>query len=110
MFVDTIAADSTAASFLETIVRMAEILSLQVVVEGIETADQAALIATFGNVFGQGYQLGRPVGVVATDRLLADGIVTLRAPNAASARALQRRPRLVMLAPPAADSSTPRAG
>jgi diguanylate cyclase (GGDEF)-like protein len=111
MFVDTIVTDSTAASLLETIIQMAGILSLQVVVEGIETADQAALIATFGNVFGQGYQLGRPVGVAATNRLLADGVLTLRDQSADAVRARQRRPRLVMLPTPGATgSSTPRAG
>lgn len=71
LFVDAIAIDPVAAAFLETIVRMGAILSLSVVVEGIETAAQASLIAGFGGVLGQGYQLGRPMSVTAVDRLLA---------------------------------------
>lgn len=91
MFVDPIVHDSTAASFLETIVRMAEILSLQVVVEGIETADQAALIASFGHVYGQGYHLGRPMASTAAGRLLAD------AASRVDGGPVTARPRLIAL-------------
>ena len=110
MFVDTIATDSTAASFLETIVRMAEILSLHVVVEGIETADQAAMIGTFGNVRGQGYLLGRPMGVAAIDRLLTEFVADLRDDLAHTVRNGQRRPRLLPTPPtPHVPSVAPRA-
>jgi EAL domain-containing protein (putative c-di-GMP-specific phosphodiesterase class I) len=104
MFVDPIAVDSTAAAFLETIVGMADILGLRVVVEGIETADQAALVATFGRVFGQGYHLGRPMGPAAIDTLLA-GVSAA----AIDAGRPGQRPRLVALAPPHPASSRPRA-
>jgi diguanylate cyclase (GGDEF)-like protein len=107
MFVDTIVADSTAAAFLESIVRMAEILSLEVVVEGIETQEQAALIATFGNVRGQGYLLGRPMGVEAIDGLLAGTVAASFADTAARVGARQRRPRL--LPARAVDTAEPRA-
>jgi diguanylate cyclase (GGDEF)-like protein len=76
LFVDTIVTDPVAAAFLETIVRMGEILSLSVIVEGIESAAQVALIAGCGGVLGQGYQLGRPMGVAAVDRLLSTGALT----------------------------------
>jgi EAL domain-containing protein (putative c-di-GMP-specific phosphodiesterase class I) len=104
MFVDPIVVDSTAASFLETIVGMAGILALQVVVEGIETADQSALIATFGPVLGQGYHLGRPMGPAAIDKLLIELACGGRNPGRRG-----QRPRLVALSPPSASSSTPRA-
>jgi EAL domain-containing protein (putative c-di-GMP-specific phosphodiesterase class I) len=104
MFVDPIVVDSTAASFLETIVGMAGILALQVVVEGIETADQSALIATFGPVLGQGYHLGRPMGPAAIDKLLIELACGGRNPSRRG-----QRPRLVALSPPSASSSTPRA-
>ncbi|HSP65951.1 MAG TPA: EAL domain-containing protein [Candidatus Deferrimicrobium sp.] len=110
MFVDTIVADSTAAAFLESIVRMAEILSLQVVVEGIETAAQAAIIGNFGHVRGQGYLLARPMGVAAVDRLLADHIAESADGVARRHRAGPRRPRV--LPPPRsrrAEPATPRA-
>ncbi|MEO8897247.1 MAG: GGDEF domain-containing phosphodiesterase [Candidatus Dormibacter sp.] len=77
MFVDTIVTDPVAAAFLETIVRMGEILSLSVTVEGIESAAQVALIAGCGGVLGQGYQLGRPMSVAAVDELLSAAVVTV---------------------------------
>jgi EAL domain-containing protein (putative c-di-GMP-specific phosphodiesterase class I) len=77
MFVDTIVTDPVAAAFLETIVRMGEILSLSVIIEGIESAAQVALIAGCGGVLGQGYQLGRPMSVTAVDELLSAAVVTV---------------------------------
>jgi diguanylate cyclase (GGDEF)-like protein len=71
IFVDTIATDPVAAALLETVVQMGVILSLDVVVEGIETADQAAIIARFTGVLGQGYHLGRPMSAAAGDTLLS---------------------------------------
>lgn len=73
MFVDTIVTDPVAAAFLETIVTMGEILSLKVIVEGIESAAQVSLIAGCGGVLGQGYQLGRPMSVAAIDEVLTSG-------------------------------------
>lgn len=112
MFVDTIATDSTAASFLETIVRMAEILSLHVVVEGIETAQQTALIASFGSVSGQGYHLGRPMAVGAMDCVLRAAIPEHGwSPYRNRRSSPGPRPPLVTLAPPClADRSSPLAG
>jgi diguanylate cyclase (GGDEF)-like protein len=108
MFVDNIVTDSTAASFLETIVHMAAILSLRVVVEGIESPAQAALIASFGEVFGQGYALGRPLGIADVDRMLAAGVS--RPSGAAALPRSSRRPRIVALPSPPAADRTPRAG
>jgi EAL domain-containing protein (putative c-di-GMP-specific phosphodiesterase class I) len=112
LFVDTIATDPTAASFLETIVHMAEILSLQVVVEGIETAQQAMLIASFGAVLGQGYQLGRPMAAWAMNKVLTADVVAHRGTGRRiRSRAQGQRPRLV--SPPltrVADRSSPLVG
>jgi EAL domain-containing protein (putative c-di-GMP-specific phosphodiesterase class I) len=77
MFVDTIVTDPVAAAFLETIVRMGEILSLSVIIEGIESAAQVALIAGYSGVLGQGYQLGRPMAIAAVDRILSAGSLTI---------------------------------
>ena len=109
MFVDTIATDPTASAFLESIVRIAEILSLDVVVEGIETLEQAGIITTFGNVRGQGYVLGRPVGVAATDRLLAQRVRAHREGRDTPVHARPRRPLVLPLPPTEEESSTPRA-
>ncbi len=110
MFVDTIVTDPTASAFLESIVRMAEILSLQVVVEGIETAGQASIITMFGNVRGQGFLLGRPLGVEATDALLAQVVASSSGRPSEAVRSRQRRPRVLPM-PPAGQprSSAPRA-
>ena len=67
MFVDAIASDTVAAALLETIVQMGVILSLDVVVEGIETASQTAIIARCAGVLGQGYHLGRPMDAADAD-------------------------------------------
>ena len=85
---------------------MGEILSLQVVVEGIETAGQAAIISTFGNVRGQGFLLARPMGAEAAERFIADAVARWD-DNAAQLMSALRRPRLVT----AADqpNSAPRA-
>lgn len=75
LFVDTIATDPVACHFLETIVRMGAVLSLSVVVEGVETARQADLIATMGaGVLGQGYHLGRPMTAGDVKKLLSKRI------------------------------------
>jgi EAL domain-containing protein (putative c-di-GMP-specific phosphodiesterase class I) len=113
LFVDAIATDPTAAAFLETIVRMAEILSLEVVVEGIESVEQAILIASFGTVRGQGYHLGRPMTVSAMDGVLTADVLAHRgmAANDDRHRSLRPRPRLMTLpAPTLRDVSSPLAG
>jgi diguanylate cyclase (GGDEF)-like protein len=112
LFVDTIATDPTAASFLETIVRMGEILSLRVVVEGIESVEQAVLIASFGTVLGQGYQLGRPMAVSAMDSVLTANVLAHRGTGTTGRVISPRpRPRLVTLPAPALkDLPSPLAG
>ena len=40
------------------------------VVEGVETPEQAALLAGYGDVFGQGYYWHRPMAPEAAARLL----------------------------------------
>ncbi len=111
LFVDTVATDSTSAALLETIIHMGRILSLTVVVEGIETAEQAALIATFGEVYGQGYHLARPMNVENTDRLLAAGIAARLGSDDMGGRRGGGQPQVVTL--PAAlpiEHSSPMAG
>ena len=71
MFVDAIASDPAAAALLETIVQMGVILSLDVIIEGIETAPQTAIVARCAGVLGQGYHLGRPMNASDADILLS---------------------------------------
>jgi sensor c-di-GMP phosphodiesterase-like protein len=52
---------SHAADLLPQLIGMARGLGAKVVVEGVETPEQAALIAGFGDVFGQGHFWYRPI-------------------------------------------------
>jgi diguanylate cyclase (GGDEF)-like protein len=110
LFVDTITTDATSAAFLETIVRMAQILSLKVVVEGIETAQQADMIAGLGAVAGQGYQLGRPMTAAAMGRVLSAAVAARGNDVDVRTRAPDAWPRLATLTPPSRrDRSSPLA-
>jgi diguanylate cyclase (GGDEF)-like protein len=110
MFVDTITTDATSAAFLETIVRMAQILSLKVVIEGIETAQQAEMVARLGAVAGQGYQLGRPMTAAAMGRVLSAAVAGRGDDAHLRTCAPVARPRLATLTPPSRrDRSSPLA-
>ena len=62
---------SHAAELLPQLVAMARSCGARVVVEGVETPEQAALLAGYGfDVFGQGYYWHRPLAPDAAARLL----------------------------------------
>ena len=56
---------------VETIIRMAASLGIQVVAEGVETADQQAILCGLGCDFLQGYLLGQPLDSPMSERLFA---------------------------------------
>lgn len=61
-FTQTVGTEAVTASVVPHILDMARRLGLGVVVEGIETADQAAYFRSeFPGAFGQGWLFGRPV-------------------------------------------------
>ena len=60
-FVDDLGAETSDSSFLEAILGLARALELTVIVEGIETADQAATLHRLGCRIGQGYHFARPL-------------------------------------------------
>jgi diguanylate cyclase (GGDEF)-like protein len=60
-FVRRLPADREAQAIVATVMSLARALDKTVVAEGIETADQAALLAANGCQIGQGYYFGRPV-------------------------------------------------
>jgi EAL domain-containing protein (putative c-di-GMP-specific phosphodiesterase class I) len=60
-FVDGIARDADDAAFVRLIVELARLRGLRVVAEGIETAEQLALLRDFGCDRGQGYHFARPL-------------------------------------------------
>ena len=59
-FVDGLAGGGREAGFIAMIVDLARTLELEVIAEGIETADQLAALRDLGAELGQGYLLGRP--------------------------------------------------
>ncbi|WP_051516090.1 putative bifunctional diguanylate cyclase/phosphodiesterase [Candidatus Blastococcus massiliensis] len=59
-FVATITSSPRRATVLRSIVGMARVLGLDVVAEGVETAEQDAQLRGVGCSFGQGWLFGRP--------------------------------------------------
>ncbi len=59
-FIATITTSPRRATMLRSIVGMADVLGLDVVAEGVETAEQDAQLRAIGCRFGQGWLYGRP--------------------------------------------------
>ncbi|MHB1892253.1 MAG: EAL domain-containing protein [Candidatus Dormibacteria bacterium] len=70
-FVDGLGTDPEATAIVAAVMGMAHALGLQVVAEGVETADQVARLRTLGCDEAQGYYFARPMTVDAIDTLLA---------------------------------------
>ncbi len=60
-FVSEIARDRREAAIVRAIAALARELGMSVVAEGVETAEQAALLIAAGCEFGQGFLFGRPM-------------------------------------------------
>ncbi|MCZ0978591.1 EAL domain-containing protein [Streptomyces diastatochromogenes] len=60
-FIDDLTTDPQQVALVEGIVRIADVLGLQVVAEGIEHEEQRALLADMGCRYGQGYLFARPM-------------------------------------------------
>lgn len=56
-----VATDPDQRRFLGAILRLVEACGLTVVIEGIETAEQALAVAELGAAYGQGYYFSRPM-------------------------------------------------
>ncbi len=69
-FVSEILQDRPAEHIIKAIVALCEGLNMEVVAEGIETADQASKLLELGCYTGQGYFYGRPEDRVSTRRYL----------------------------------------
>jgi diguanylate cyclase (GGDEF)-like protein len=61
-FIDGLTSGRRESSFVGMIVDLARTLELEVIAEGIETADQLAALRELKAGLGQGYFLGRPTG------------------------------------------------
>ena len=70
-FVDGIAKDADDAAIVEGVVRLAHSLGLQAVAEGVETAEQVAMLRSWSCQTGQGYHFARPAEPAEIARVLA---------------------------------------
>jgi EAL domain-containing protein (putative c-di-GMP-specific phosphodiesterase class I) len=61
-FVDGIANDADDAAIVEGVVRLAHSLGLHAVAEGVETAEQVAMLGAWSCQTGQGYHFAKPCG------------------------------------------------
>ena len=77
--------DGRGGSILSSVVRMARWLSLPVVAEGVENAQQAEFLYSVGCDSGQGYHFYHPMPVAEFERLLAETPHTLDAPEQSGA-------------------------
>ena len=69
-FVRRLPADREAQAIIATVVSLARVLGKTVIAEGVETAEQAALLRAAGCHMAQGYYFGRPAR--AADLVFAD--------------------------------------
>jgi diguanylate cyclase (GGDEF)-like protein len=70
-FITDIVDDPEARQVAEAVVRLGTAFRMYVVAEGIETAEQARMLAEMGCVFGQGYHFHRPLEPGAVPRVLS---------------------------------------
>jgi diguanylate cyclase (GGDEF)-like protein/PAS domain S-box-containing protein len=70
-FIDDLIRVDGGQGLVESILQMASVLGLEVVAEGVESADQARILIEQSCGFAQGYLFSRPVDVAAFERVLA---------------------------------------
>jgi len=66
-YVSGIASDASTRRSLERLLRIVENLDAKIVTEGIETAEELAILKELGVEFGQGFLWGRPKKVAAAE-------------------------------------------
>jgi EAL domain-containing protein (putative c-di-GMP-specific phosphodiesterase class I) len=57
---------------VRSIITLAHSLGKQVIVEGVETGEQPALLRSLGCEYGQGYFFSKPLETEVTGKLIAD--------------------------------------
>ncbi|MFJ7957773.1 aminotransferase class I/II-fold pyridoxal phosphate-dependent enzyme [Streptomyces sp. NPDC096319] len=101
-FIDDITTDPQQVALVEGIVRIADVLGLQVVAEGIEHEEQLALLAEMGCRYGQGYLFARPMTAHQAESYLHRAPAAGRAVERRGAGSAARASRLSGPAPPPA--------
>jgi diguanylate cyclase (GGDEF)-like protein/PAS domain S-box-containing protein len=71
-FVDKLGSDKKSDAIVKTILMLGNNLGLEVVAEGIETAEQLELLQTLGCRLGQGYLFSRPVTAEVASKVLLE--------------------------------------
>ena len=71
-FVTQMTDNSENAEIVRTIVTLARSLGMNVIAEGVETADQLRQLGELGCDYGQGYLFSRPVGAGPAAELLTE--------------------------------------
>lgn len=71
-FVTDLVHDSSDQAIVRTIIAMARNLDLQIIAEGVETAEQRQILASFGCDYYQGYLYGRPLDISAFEASLGE--------------------------------------
>ncbi|WP_033318252.1 aminotransferase class I/II-fold pyridoxal phosphate-dependent enzyme [Streptomyces yerevanensis] len=69
-FIDDIVTDGQQVALVEGIVRIADVLGLQVIAEGIENDGQRDLLGAMGCRYGQGFLFARPMAAVEAQQFL----------------------------------------
>ncbi|MFC4472681.1 aminotransferase class I/II-fold pyridoxal phosphate-dependent enzyme [Streptomyces xiangluensis] len=69
-FIDDIVTDGQQVALVEGIVRIAEVLGLQVIAEGIENDGQSDLLGAMGCRYGQGFLFARPMAAAEAQQFL----------------------------------------
>jgi diguanylate cyclase len=92
LFVQDVATDAKARDLVEAVVRLAHVLGMSVVAEGVETAAQRDALLALGCDQMQGYLFGRPV---APGLLGADGASPAAAAAAAAPECLAFSPSVM---------------
>ncbi|HEY9648575.1 MAG TPA: EAL domain-containing protein [Chroococcidiopsis sp.] len=69
-FVSRMGSDNDSEEIVRAIVTLSHNLGMNVIAEGVETAEHMRLLTTIGAEYGQGYFFSRPLGCEATEDLL----------------------------------------
>ncbi len=69
-FIAGLGQDQRDTGIVKAVIAMAEVLGLQTVAEGVETAAQAAQLSDLGCDWAQGYYFGRPMAPLALQAIL----------------------------------------
>jgi len=82
-FVRDVMVDANAATLAKTIVSLADSLGLQVIAEGVETAEQREFLERSGCRYFQGYYFSRPLPLAALEAFLGAPLAVGKGPGPA---------------------------